>query len=161
MECKMKTEIKFGLFFSAAQLFWLLFEYIFGMQTTFISLHSVVSNFFAVPAIIIMYFSIIAKRSELGGEITFFKALITGVIVSVVVAAISPLVILIFHYLINPHFFTDIQNYSVKIGKMTVKEAGEYFNLKSYILQGIFGALMMGTITSLVIAAAIKKKVVI
>jgi hypothetical protein len=155
----MKTEIKFGLLFSAAQLFWLLFEYIFGLQTTFKNLHPVISNFFAVPAIVIMVYAILAKRTELGGEITFFKALLAGVLVSVVVAVISPLVILIFHYLINPHFFTDFQNYSIKMGKMQPQEAKDYFNLKSYILQGIFGALMMGTVTSLVVAAVIKKKV--
>ncbi len=155
----MKTEIKFGLLFSAAQLFWLVFEFVFGLQTTFINLYAVISNFFAVPAIIIMAYAILTKRSELGGEITFLKALLTGVLVSVVVAVISPLVILIFHYLINPHFFTDFQNYSIKMGKMQPQEAKDYFNLKSYILQGIFGALAMGTVTSLVVAAVIKKKV--
>ncbi|NCQ19569.1 MAG: DUF4199 domain-containing protein [Ignavibacteria bacterium] len=155
----MKTEIKFGLLFSAAQLFWLLFEFVFGLQTSFINLHPVITNFFAIPAIIIMVYAILAKRTEVGGEITFFKALLAGVFVSVVVAVISPLVILIFHFLINPHFFTDFQRYSIKIGKMSPQEAKDYFNLKSYILQGIFGALMMGTITSLIVAAVIKKKV--
>jgi len=155
----MKTELKYGIFFSITQLFWLLFEFVFGLQTTFMSMHAMVTNFFAVPAIVIMVYAILAKRAELGGEITFLKALITGVTISLVVAALSPVVILIFHYLINPHFFTDFQNYSVKMGKMSLREAEAYFNLKSYILQGIFGALMMGTVTSLVIAAVIKKKV--
>ena len=155
----MKTEIKFGIFFSVTQLFWLLFEFVFGLQTTFMSMHAVVTNFFAIPAIIIMVYAILAKRTELGGQISFLKALITGVLVSLVVAALSPVVLLIFHYLINPHFFSDFQNYVVKMGKMQPQEAKDYFNLKSYILQGIFGALMMGTVTSLVIAAVIKKKV--
>ncbi|MDP3149783.1 MAG: DUF4199 domain-containing protein [Ignavibacteria bacterium] len=155
----MKTEIKFGLFFSAAQLFWLLFEFVFGLQTTYKNFHAVITNFFAVPAIVIMTYAILTKRNDLGGEITFLKTLLTGVYVSAVVAVISPVVILIFHYLINPHFFTDFQEYYVKIGKMSVQEAKNYFNLKSYILQGIFGALMMGTVTSLVVAAVIKKKV--
>jgi len=155
----MKTEIKFGVFFSIAQLVWLLIEFLFGVQTTFIQLHHVITNFFAVPAIIIMTYAILAKRAELGGEITFLKALVTGILVSTVVAVLTPVVLFIFHNFINPHFFTDFQNYSVKMNKMQPQEAKEYFNIYSYILQGIFGALIMGTITSLVVAAVIKKKV--
>jgi hypothetical protein len=145
----MKSELKYALIFSAMQLIWLLLEFRSGLQTTYKDLHPIISMFVAIPSIIIMVMGITAKKKELGGEITFKQAFLAGVLISFIVAMLSPLVILIFSKSINPNFFTDFQN---------LEQAMQYFNLSSYMLQGAMGAMLMGTVTSAVVAAVVKNK---
>jgi hypothetical protein len=67
-------------------------------------------------------------------------------------------VILIFDKLINPNFFTDFQNYAVEKGMLNMEQAKEYFNLKNYMIQSALGAMVMGTVTSAIVAAIIRTK---
>ena len=68
-------------------------------------------------------------------------------------AVLSPLTQFIFHRLINPGFFETAIRYGVEQGKTTL-----HFNLPSYMLQSVLAAIIIGSITSLVIAAMIKKE---
>ena len=60
--------------------------------------------------------------------------------------------------IITPEYFPNIIEYSVGEGMMTLEEAENYFSLGSYIMQGSIGALIMGIITSAIVAFFIKKK---
>jgi hypothetical protein len=153
-----KTEFKWGVIFAVMGLIWVTLEYLVGLHGRFIAWHPILTNLIAVPSVIIMVLAILEKRRVLGGTISFKQAFLCGLGVSVVVAMLSPLTQFIFHTLINPGFFENAIRYGVEQGKTTLAEAQAFFNLQSYMLQSVLAALIMGSITSLVIAAMIKKE---
>lgn len=153
-----KTELKWGVIFSVMGLVWVILEFLVGLHDRFIAWHPYLTNLIAIPSVIIMVLAILEKRRVLGGAITFKQAFLCGLGVSLVVAVLSPLTQFIFHRLINPGFFENAIRYGVEHGKTTLAEAQAFFNLQSYMLQSVFAAIIIGAITSLVIAAMIKKE---
>jgi hypothetical protein len=85
------------------------------------------------------------------------QGFISGLIITVIIAVISPLTQVITSYLITPDYFANIIEYSVSTGKMTQEAAKSYFNLGSYIVQSLIGATVMGIVTSAVVAIFTKK----
>ncbi|MBS1810818.1 MAG: DUF4199 domain-containing protein [Acidobacteria bacterium] len=154
-----KTEIKWGIIFSAMGLIWLTLEYLVGLHDRFIAWHPILTNLVAIPSVIIMVLAILEKRRVLGGIITFGQAFLCGLGVSIVVAVLSPITQFIFHRLINPGYFENAIRYGVAQGKTTLDNAQALFNLQSYMIQSVLAAVIIGSITSLVIAAMIKKEV--
>lgn len=153
-----KTELKWGVIFSVMGLIWLTLEYLVGLHGRFIGWHPYLTNLVAIPSVIIMVLAILEKRRVLRGKITFNQAFLCGLGVSLVVAVLSPITQIIFHRLINPGFFENAIRYGVEHGMATLTEAQAFFNLQSYMLQSVFAAVVIGSITSLVIAAMIKKE---
>jgi len=99
---------------------------------------------------------ILAKKKELGGVISFKQAFMSGLIISVIVAVLSPVGAYIFHNFINPNFFTDFTQYAVSKGLMTQDKAEMYFSFSNYAMMGAVAALVMGAITSLVVALIVR-----
>lgn len=154
-----KTEIKWGVIFSVMGLLWLTLEYLVGLHDSLIAWHPILTNLVAIPSVIIMVLAILEKRRVLGGRITFGQAFLCGLGVSIVVALLSPVTQFIFHRLINPGYFENAIRYVVTQGKASLEQAQGLFNLQSYMIQSVLAALIIGSITSLVIAAMIKKEV--
>ena len=71
---------------------------------------------------------------------------------------LSPLTQTITSLVITPEFFPNMIDYAVDKGKMSQPEAEAYFNLKSYIMQGLIGAPVMGLITTAIVAIFTRKK---
>ena len=44
------------------------------------------------------------------------------------------------------------------MGKMSLEEAEKYFSLQNYIIMSVVGALIMGVVTSALVALFVKKK---
>jgi hypothetical protein len=80
-------------------------------------------------------------------------------LLSTVVAVLSPMVQSITFTYITPHFFENIIKYVVAHKIQTQSQAEMYFNLKSYTIQGIFGAFSFGVLTSAIIAFVLKTKI--
>lgn len=69
----------------------------------------------------------------------------------------SPLTQVITSLVITPEFFENAINYAVSNGKMDQSAAEKYFNLNSYILQGLIGAPIMGIVTTAIVAIFTKR----
>jgi uncharacterized membrane protein YvlD (DUF360 family) len=95
---------------------------------------------------------------DYNGKMTWKQGFISGIILSVIIAIISPLTQYITSTVITPDYFTNVIKFVVDSGKMGQEAAEGYFNLKSYVLQSIFGALTMGIVTSAVVAFFVKKQ---
>ena len=153
------VEIKWGVIFSVVALLWMMMEKSLGWHDEHIDKHAIYTNLFAIPAILLYVFALIDKRNNYyGGRMTYMQGLVSGIIVSVVVAVLSPLVQYITLQYVTPDFFTNIRDYAVKIGRMTEEHAAAYFRLKSYLIQSVIGALAMGIVTSAIVAFFVKKK---
>lgn len=154
----MVTELKWGVIFSLVSLGWVTAEYLAGFHDRSIASHAIVSVFFMVPAVGMMYLAIREKRRLAGGRIGFVAALLCGIGVSVTVAVLAPLQEYIFHRLINPNFFERMIEYSTGSGKMTMEQARSYFTLRSYMMQSSMGAIGMGWVTSVVLAFLMRER---
>ncbi|ALM08553.1 membrane protein [Sediminicola sp. YIK13] len=156
---KYSTEIKWGVIFAISSLVWLYFEKAMGWHDELIAQQVIYTNLFALVAIVIFVLALKEKRKkDLGGKMSWKQGFISGIIISIVVAILTPLIQYIGNTWIAPNYFPNIINYMVETGKMTEEGAKNYFNLKSYMVQGTFGALTMGVVTSAVVALFLKKQ---
>jgi len=156
---KYEIEIKWGVIFFAASLLWMYFEKLMGWHDVLIAKHPIYSNFFGLIAIAIYLFAIHDKRKNFfRGKMSWKQGFVSGVILSFVIALLSPIGTLITHYLITPEFFENAIESSVVRNAMSREDAEAYFNLNSYIVQSIAGALMMGVVTAAIVALILKKK---
>ena len=121
--------------------------------------HPFFTNFVAIPSIAIYIFALLDKKQNFYyGLMSYKQGFISGLIISVIVAILSPLSQYITTEFITPDYFSNEINYAVEQGEMTRDEAEGYFNLKSYILQSVIGALVMGLLTSAIVAIFVKSK---
>lgn len=153
------TEIKWGIIFTVFMLLWMTMEKLLGFHDEKIEQHAIITNFVAIPAILIYVFALLDKRKrDLNGKMTYVQGLISGIIISLVVAVFTPLTQYITSTLISPNYFENIIAYTVENDMMTKEAAKDYFNLKSYIIQSTIGAPIMGFITTAIVALFVRKK---
>lgn len=155
---KFSIEIKWGAVFSIVSLLWMYLEKGLGWHDENIAVHAIYTNLFAIVAIILYVFALLDKRKNFfNGKMTWTQGFVSGIIISVVVAILSPLAQYITHEFITPDYFENAIENSVLNGN-TRENAEAYFNLKSYILQSFFFALVAGVVTSAIVALFVRKK---
>ncbi|MBR8538006.1 DUF4199 domain-containing protein [Carboxylicivirga sediminis] len=153
---KIAIELKWGIIFFAAVLLWAVFEKSIGLHDERIDKHYFLTNFFAVPAIIIYVLALLDKRKWLGGKMTWSQGFLSGLIIAVIVSLLSPIGQYLTHEYLSPDYFANIIEYSVSEGKDR-EQMEAFFNLGSYIKKSMIGAVMMGAITSAIVAFFTKK----
>lgn len=155
---EIKVEIKWAVIFTIVMLLWMMLEKALGWHDELIAQHATYTNFFAPVAILIYVFALKEKKSSLNGEMSYKKAFISGIILSMIIALLSPLAQYITHNFITPDFFENIKAYAIESGQTTKEEAETYFNFKSYVLQSFIGALLMGVATTAIVAIFVRSK---
>lgn len=156
---KYRTEIKWGVIFAISTLVWMYFEKAMGWHDELIAQQLLYTNLFALVAIVIFVQALKEKRNkDFIGKMSWKQGFISGIIISIVVAILTPLTQYIGSTWIAPNLFPNLIDYMVETGKMTEEGATNYFNLKSYMVQGTFGALTMGVVTSAIVAIFLKKQ---
>jgi len=156
----MKTEIKWGVIFTIAMLLWLALERLTGLHDKYFWLQPFLTNLVIIPAVWIYVLLIREKRRQLGGKITFKQAFISGLLTTVVVTLLVPLAQWLTFKFITPHFFENAINFCVTQQVHTLAYAQAIFNTQSYLRIGMVGALVMGIITSLILAVIMQTKTV-
>ncbi|GAB1395999.1 hypothetical protein MASR1M65_07760 [Saprospiraceae bacterium] len=155
-----KIEIKWAIIFSVVGLLWMLLEKLSGLHGKYIDYHLYLTNLFAIPAIIVMVMALKDKKKNFyNGQMTYNQGLISGIILSVIIALISPLTQWITSYVITPEYFPNVIKRSVEIGYFkTTAEAEAQFNFQNYVIQGLIGALVMGIVTTAIAMIFIRTK---
>ncbi len=155
---KIQIEIKWAVIFLITMLCWMLLEKTLGWHEDQIADHEWLTLFFLPFAILIYLLALREKRRRVfGGKITWLQGFISGVILSVFVALLSPIAQYITHNYITPEYFNNVIEYSVTNDMMTRTKANEYFNINSYMWQSAFGALGFGVVTAAVVAIFVQK----
>jgi hypothetical protein len=156
---KITTEIKWALIFVAMALSWMVFEKLAGFHDVNIDKHPVVTNFIAIPAIAVYVLALLNKRRrDYNGFMSYRQGFVSGLIITAIVTILSPITQVITSLLITPDYFNNAIEYTVSQGLKSREEAEKYFSLGSYIIQGLIGALIMGTITTAIVAIFTIKK---
>jgi len=153
-------EIKWAVIFSVVILLWMLLEKISGLHSTHIDKHMYLTNLFAIPAILIYVFALKDKKKNFyNDKISYKQGIISGFVLSILITLISPLTQWITSYIITPEYFTNVIKYSLETGyHSSLEEAEAYFSYKNYVVQGAFGALIMGIVTSLIVMIFLRTK---
>ena len=157
---KYKTEIKWAVIFSIVMLLWITLEKLTGLHSEHIDKHPVYTNFFSIAAITVYVLALLNKRKrDFDGAMNYKQGVITGIVITIFITILTPLTQLITSTIITPEYFPNVIEYSVNQGLMTLEDAQNIFNLKSYTIQATIGAFIMGVITSLIVAFFTKSKI--
>lgn len=152
-------EIKWALLFAVASLLWMFIEKSLGWHDEQIEKHPLYTNIFAIPAVVIYVLALREKKKNFfNGKMDWKQGFISGIILTVFITLLSPLTQYITNTFISPEYFSNVIAYTVEHKVMSQQAAEAYFNLKSYIVQGIFGTLSMGVVTAAIVAYFIKSK---
>ena len=156
---KFSIEIKWGVIFTVISLLWMYLEKGLGWHDENIAQHAIYTNIFGIVAIILYVVALLDKRKNFyHGKMTWSQGFISGIVISIVVAILSPLAQYLTFEFITPDYFDNVIEYSVENGAMTRAAAEEYFNLTSYIIQSFFFALVVGVVTSAIVAYFVKRE---
>lgn len=156
---KFKIEIKWAIVFLAMGLVWMVLEKAVGLHDVHIDKHPIYTNLVAIPSIAIFVFALLDKRkNHYNGSMTYVQSLVSGIVISVIIAVFSPLTQYIISTYITPDYFANAIKYSVEKGGSTQEKAEAFFNLENYMMQAAFGGLIMGVITSAIVSIFVKKK---
>lgn len=155
-----KIEFKWAILFSIMGLIWMLLEKLSGLHSTYIDYHLYLTNLFAIPAIWVMVLALKEKKKvTYNGNITYLQGLLSGVVLSIIIALISPLTQWITSYIITPEYFPNVIKRSVEIGYYkTTAEAEADFNYANYAVQGAIAAFVMGFLTTAIAMIFLRTK---
>ncbi|PKL85713.1 MAG: DUF4199 domain-containing protein [Ignavibacteriae bacterium HGW-Ignavibacteriae-1] len=156
---KYKIELKWAIIYSVMVLLWMTMEVLLGLHGEHIDLHMVTTMFFLVPMIILYIYALLDKKKNYyAGTMNYMQGFVTGVILTVIIALISPLTQYITSEFITPDFFANAKEYATSTDKMTQEQAQSHFNLSNYMIQGFFGSLIVGIVFSAIIAIFTRSK---
>jgi hypothetical protein len=154
-----KIEIKWAFIFISTLLFWSLLERVLGFHDEHLDKYESFSMLFMIPAIWVYILALKDKKKTFfNGQMSYKQGLISGLIISVIVAVFNPLTQFIISELITPNYFDNLINFTVKGGQYSLEEAQAYFNYKNYAIQGTIFALGMGIFTTVIVAFFLKTK---
>lgn len=154
-----KIEIKWAVVFILATLVWAILEKSLGFYDEKIESHGSFSFLFAIVAVLLYVLALLDKKKNFfQGNMNWKQGFISGIILSVFIAILTPIGQVIIHNVIAPNFFENFITYSVEKGVLNKENAEAYFNLTSYIVQSVFFALSVGVVTAAIVAFFIKSK---
>jgi hypothetical protein len=153
-------EIKWAFIFIGMSLLWMLLEKLLGLHSTHIDKHMYLTNLFAIPAILLYVLALKDKKKNYyQGQMTYKQGFISGLIISIIVMVFAPLTQWITSTVITPEYFPNVIAHSLETGYFTSREEAEaYFNLKNYMVQSTIWSLIMGVVTTAVVALFVRTK---
>lgn len=152
-------EFKWGVIFAIALTLWLAFERLIGLHDALIAYHRYVTNIFAIIAIAIYVLALReVRRAQPGHYLRWSHGFLSGLKITLVVAVLSPVIQWLAHNYISPDFFSNMIAYTVAQELMTQSQAEAYFSLHAYMVQSVLGALIMGVLTSAIVALFLRRQ---
>lgn len=141
-------------------LVWMLSEKLSGLHGKYIDYHLYLTNLFVIPAIWFMVLALKDKKKNFyNGNVSYKQGLISGIIVSAIIALLSPLTQWITSFVITPEYFPNVIKRSVELGYYkTIAEAEANFNYKNYAINSTIFAFVFGIVTSAVAMIFIRTK---
>lgn len=157
---KIAIEFKWAILFSIMTLVWMVIEKLSGLHGKYIDYHLYLTNLYAIPAIWMMVLALKDKKQNYyQGNMTYLQGIVCGLILSVIIAILSPGVQWIISYVISPEYFPNVIKRSVEIGYFKTKtEAEANFNYVNYAKQSAIAALVMGLLTTAIAMIFLKSK---
>lgn len=156
---KFKIEFKWSIIISFIYLAWMTLEKQLGFHDDKLKWQILFNLLIVFPNFVLYYLALIDKKKNYyNGIMNWRQGFISGVVISFIIALLSPIVQFITHEFITPLFFEKMISLSVESKRMTLEQAQNYFNLTAYIWQSISGGLSFGVVIGAIIAYFLKPK---
>ncbi|MCD8538433.1 MAG: DUF4199 domain-containing protein [Leadbetterella sp.] len=157
---KYRIEIRWAFLFLGMTLAWMLLEKLAGLHGKYIDYHLYLTNLYAIPAVWIYVLALRDKKRRFyNGQMSYKQGFIAGLIITVIVTVFSPLSQWIISNVITPEYFPNVIRRSVETGYYkTTAEAEAHFNYANYAKQSTVAALVMGLVTSAIVAFFLRTK---
>lgn len=153
-------EFKWAVIFTIASLLWTILEKAVGLHDIHVERQMIFSGLFGVVAIPIFALALTDKKKHFyNGNMNWTQGFLSGTILSVVIAVLSPVAQYIAYNFISPEYFKNIIHYYVSHKLMTPERAEAYFNPQSYMIQAVSTGISMGVITGAVVALFVRTKI--
>ena len=148
---KFEIEFKWALYFTGFNMLWLSLEKVLGWHDELIQFHTFYSLLIIFPQVVFFYLAIREKKKQyFKGKITWQQGLLSGGILSILIAALSPATIYYMNMFLSPEFIDlAIEKYVMSGGKEA--SAKNFHNLEAYIKNAILFNVSMGVIISAVV----------
>jgi hypothetical protein len=148
-----RIELRYAVLTSLCVLLWLVLEYAVGLQDTYIAMHPFVSIAFSIIIPFVTYrMALREKIEEKFGKLSFRRAFVSGLLITVLSTILLVPVLLGFHKLINPDLLQNLIVYTTQSSKYSLEQAAVFFNLKAYITGSVVEAFVVGVFVSLILA---------
>lgn len=155
---KFKIEFKWASIFTGINLVWVYIEKYLGLHDDYIDYHSIVGLVMLLPLGFCIYSSLKEKREvHYKGKMTWQKAFVSGALLSLLVAGLSPGPVYVMTQYVSPDFFENAITKSLERGA-TPEMANQFFSLNAYISQAIMFNLAFGVMISAVVGLVIRRK---
>ncbi|HLS31505.1 MAG TPA: DUF4199 domain-containing protein [Flavobacteriaceae bacterium] len=157
----LRIELRWAILFSLITAIWMFIEHSFlGWHDKYIG--SQFQNHFIVLIIlffVMYYYALKEKRKyDYNGKITWKQAFVSGMLISIFIAILSPLIEYFNYNYISPHYFDNMIAYQTQKESypMSQEDAEQIFNMKSFIFQGVFTSFSFGIFISAIVALLIR-----
>lgn len=156
----LKIEVKWAFVFIGSLLLWMILERLVGLHDKHIDKHQYLTMLYSIVAISLYVFALLdKKKSFYKGAMSYKQGFISGLIITIIVTLFSPITQWIISNIITPDYFQNVIQYSVESGYYeSITEAEAQFNLNNYIVQSTVGALIMGLVTTAIVAFFVRTK---
>ena len=135
------------------------FEKTMGWHDEKIKFQPIYTMLFGLVSIIIYVLALLDKKKNYyNNTIDWKQGFLSGAILSLAVAVLTPIVLYIIFEYISPAYFTNIISYKIENSKMTLEDAEKYFSLSNYLYTNTFSTLSNGIVMSAIISFFIKSK---
>jgi membrane protease YdiL (CAAX protease family) len=154
-----RIEIKWALILTFIAILWMLLEKMLGWHDALIGKQLRYTLLFQL-LVLIIYVAALAdkKKNYYNNNMNWTQGFLSGAILTVAAAILSPIVQAVTFKYISPNYFHNMIQYNVSHRLQTREQAEAIFNLKTFVLQGCQGGLSFGVITSAIAALFVKNK---
>lgn len=154
-----QTELKWASIHFLMYLAWMGMEHLCGLHGRNIHYQQLVSTFILLPSLFIYFLALREKKQKVyQGTITFRQAFKSGMLLTLFMVLLSPLSQLITFQLIAPEYFQNMREFAVAQQKMSVIKAESRLNIGAFIVQGVIGGMITGTVFSILISLLIRSR---
>lgn len=160
-----KIALKYGVFIVLFTFLWICLEYWAGIHSDYIDYHPLATLLSLVVPLILLYLAMREAQREDGGTFTYVDALKTGLVVTLVVAVLNPLLQWVFQQVVFPDYLEAMQANAEALQlaqgidvEVARRVATEEYTLNSFLLRAFLGALAAGVVMSAILALFVRDK---
>ena len=138
---------------------WFYIEKQLGWHTVKINMQPIFTMLFIFVTIPVYVFALNEKKQNyFENRIDWKQGFLSGSILSLIIAMLSPVAMYLSINYISPDFITNALDNALSKNRATKEQLESYYNVNSYIYQSVFSSLSLGIVISACVAYFIKTK---
>jgi hypothetical protein len=152
-------EIRWAIRFTLLTLVWGIGEKLYGLHDVHIDQYLFISILFGLPAVLFYYLAIREKKKYFfNGNMTWKQGFVSSIILSFLIAILSPFAHYVIYKSISPDFFENMIAYKTAHSSMSREALQSIFNMKTIVVNSFIDSLSYGIITGALVSLLLRNK---